>query len=224
MTVIRLLDVNVGLPAPLAERRGEVITSGIRKRPIATETVIVSATNIAGDGQADLVNHGGLDKAVYCYSADNFPFWRESIGYAGDGVHAAFGQNLTVAGVDESSIHIGDRLRWGEVLLEVSQPRWPCSKLNLHSGVKKLSNHLIHTARSGWYLRVIEPGTAPTSGEITIVERDPLGISVREAFEARRDPDFDSSRREVIWSHSAMAAAWKYSRENPIRLESSRHP
>lgn len=208
MTTIRLLDVNVGLPAPLAERRGEVITSGIRKRPVDSETVIVSATNIGGDGQADLVNHGGLDKAVYCYSADNFPFWRESIGYEGDGVHAAFGQNLTVAGIDETTIHIGDRLRWGEVLLEVSQPRWPCSKLNLHSGVKKLSNQLIHTARSGWYLRVIEPGTAPASGEITIVERDPSGISVREAFEARRDPDFDPDRHQMIMAHPKLAKAW----------------
>lgn len=208
MTTIRLLDVNVGLPAPLGERRGEVIISGIRKRPVASDTVVVSATNIAGDGQADLVNHGGLDKAVYCYTADNFPFWKASIGYEGDGIHASFGQNLTVAGVDESGIHIGDRLRWGDVLLEVSQPRWPCSKLNLHSGVKKLSNRLIHTARSGWYLRVIEPGTAPASGEIAIVERDPFGITVREAFEARRDPAFDPDRHREIMAHPKLAKAW----------------
>lgn len=208
MTTIRLLDVNVGLPAPLGERRGEVITSGIRKRALETAAVVVSETNISGDGQADLLNHGGPDKAVYCYSADNYPFWRESIGYAGDGVHAAFGQNLTVSGVDETSVCIGDIWQWGDVRLQVSQPRWPCSKLNLHSGVKKLSNHLIHTARSGWYLRVIEPGTAPTSGEITIVERDPLRISVREAFEARRDPDFDPERYREIMSHSKLAQAW----------------
>lgn len=209
MTTIRLLDVNVGLPAPLGQRRGEAITSGIRKRALETAEVFVSETNISGDGQADLVNHGGPDKAVYCYSADNFPFWQESIGYAGDGVHAAFGQNLTVSGVDETMVHIGDIWQWGEVVLQVSQPRWPCSKLNIHSGIKKLSNHLIHTARSGWYLRVLTTGTAPSSGEITVVDRDPQGITVREAFEARRDPGFDADRRSVIWSHPALAPAWQ---------------
>jgi MOSC domain-containing protein YiiM len=208
LSAIQLLDVNVGLPSPLGARRGEAVMSGIRKRPVTIPKVHVSTTNIAGDGQADLVNHGGLDKAVYCYPADNYPFWKDLIGYEGDGIHAAFGQNLTVSGIDETGIHIGDRLMWGNVLLEVSQPRWPCSKLNLHSGVKKLSNHLIHSARSGWYLRVIDPGTAPTAGAIAIVERDPQGITVREAFEARRDPRFDPDRHREIMSHPKLAPAW----------------
>jgi MOSC domain-containing protein YiiM len=208
VTTIRLLDVNVGLPSPLGERREEVIVSGIRKRPVTADSVTVSTTNISGDGQADLVNHGGLDKAVYCYSADNFPFWDESIGYSGDGFHSAFGQNLTVTGIDEDGIHIGDRLRWGEVLLEVSQPRWPCFKLDMHSGVPLLMKRLIDSGHSGWYLRVIEPGTATTSGEIEIVERDPLGISVRVAFDARRDPKMDPDRYREIMSHPKLAEAW----------------
>lgn len=208
MSAIRLLDVNVGLPAPLGERRGDLIISGIRKLPVETPEITVSETNIAGDGQADLVNHGGLDKAIYCYSADNFPFWRDLIGFEGDGVHAAFGQNLTVSGIDEGTIHIGDRLRWGDVLLEVSQPRWPCFKLDMHSGIPLLMKRLIASGRSGWYLRVIEPGVAPTSGEIEIVVRDPLAITVRDAFDARRDPKMDSERYREIMSHPMLANAW----------------
>lgn len=206
---IRLLSVHVGRPAPLAERAGQIIYSGIRKQQVDSPTVAVSRINIAGDGQADRENHGGQDKAVYCYPVDNYPFWKDLIGYEGDGIHSAFGQNLTVEGVDETSVCIGDIWQWGEVRLQVSQPRWPCSKLNLHSGVKRLSIDLIHAARSGWYLRVLETGTAPTSGDITIVERDPQGITVREAFEARRDPGFDAERRKQIWSHPALAEAWK---------------
>lgn len=206
---IRLLSVHVGQPAPLGDRRGAVVISGIRKQPVGTPTVVVSRTNIAGDGQADLTNHGGLDKAVYCYSIGNYPFWAESIGYEGDGTHTAFGQNLTVSGVDEAIVCIGDTWQWGEVTLQVSQPRWPCFKLNMHSGMMKLSNALIHSARSGWYLRVLQEGTAPTAGEITIVERDPEGVTVREAFNARRDPDFDPERRDAIWSHPALAQTWK---------------
>ena len=208
MRTFRLLDVNVGLPAVLGERRGDVVRSGIRKRPVTAPDVVVSTVNITGDGQADLVNHGGVDKAVYCYSADNFPFWEESIGYKGDGQHAAFGQNLTVSGVDETGIHIGDRLQWGEVLLEISQPRWPCFKLDMHSGVPLLMKRLIASGHSGWYLRVIEPGTAPTSGEIAIIERDPLGITVRDAFDARRDPKMDPDRYREIMSHPKLADAW----------------
>ena len=208
MTTMRLIDVNVGLPAPLGKRRGETVRSGIRKRPVESPEVVVGATNIAGDGQADLVNHGGRDKAVYCYSIDHYPFWKESIGYEGDGEHSAFGQNLTVAGIDETGMHIGDRLRWGDVLLEVSQPRWPCFKLDMHSGVPLLMKRVITSGHSGWYLRVIEPGTAPASGEITIIERDPLGITVRDAFDARRDPHMEPARYHEIMSHPKLAAAW----------------
>jgi MOSC domain-containing protein YiiM len=175
---------------------------------VETSEVVVSETNIAGDGQADLVNHGGLDKAIYCYSADNFPFWKESIGYQGDNIHAAFGQNLTVSGIEETRIHIGDRLRWGDVLLEVSQPRWPCFKLDMHSGVPLLMKRLISSGHSGWYLRVIEPGAAPTSGEIVFVERDPLGITVRDAFDARRDPNMNPGRYHEIMAHPKLAKAW----------------
>lgn len=209
MTTIQLHSVHVGRPAPLAERRGTIIFSGIRKQEVDAPTVAVSRINIAGDGQADRENHGGRDKAVYCYSLDNYPFWKDLIEYEGDGVHSAFGQNLTVGGVDETAVYIGDIWQWGDVRLQVSQPRWPCSKLNAHSGVRKLSHDLIHTARSGWYLRVLETGNAPTSGEITIVHRDPLAITVREAFEARRDPGFDADRRSAIWSHPALATAWR---------------
>lgn len=208
MTTIQLLGVHVGLPAPLGERRGEAVISGIRKRPVDAATVTVSPTNIAGDGQADLKNHGGLDKAVYCYSADNFPFWKESIGYGGDGVHASFGQNLTVAGIDETAIHIGDWLRWGDVLLEVSQPRWPCYKLDMHSGMPLLMKRLIASGLSGWYLRVIEAGTAPASGAIEVVERDPAQLTIREAFDARRNPKMDAERYREIMSHPKLAKAW----------------
>jgi MOSC domain-containing protein YiiM len=208
MTTIQLLQVHVGTPAPLGERRGAVVTSGIRKKPAQDAILSVSRVNIAGDGQADLRNHGGVDKAVYCYSADNYPFWQESIGYEGDGIHSRFGQNLTVSGVDEATVCIGDVWRWGDVVLQVSQPRWPCFKLNMHSGVKKLSNALIHSGRSGWYLRVLEPGTAPASGEIVLTERDPMGLTVRDAFEARGNPEMDPVRYREIMGHPKLAKAW----------------
>lgn len=208
MTTIELISVHAGTPVPLGERRGEVITSGIRKKSVETPRVLVSQTNINGDGQADLKNHGGFDKAVYCYSADHDVYWKESLGYQGDGQHAPFGQNLTVAGIDETQVCIGDTWRWGDVLLQVSQPRWPCFKLDMHSGVPLMMKRLIASGHSGWYLRVLEPGTAPVSGTIEIVEHDQAGLTVREAFDARRNPKMDADHYRAIMAHPKLAKAW----------------
>ncbi|HEV2072800.1 MAG TPA: MOSC domain-containing protein [Thermomicrobiales bacterium] len=206
---ITLRSVGVGKPALLGQRRGEEVLSGIRKQRVTLPTVDVTTTNIAGDGQADLRNHGGFDKAVYCYPSEHLSFWGGTIGYAGDGNFAPFGENLSISGIDEETACIGDIWRWGSVTLQISQPRWPCFKLDMHSGVKALMNQLIKSGRCGWYLRVLEEGVAPTSGEIEIAGRDPLGISVRQAFDARRDPSLDPQRYEEIMSHPGLAAAWK---------------
>lgn len=206
---IALRSVSVGKPALLGQRRGEDVLSGIRKQPVDLPMVTVLPTNIEGDGQADLRNHGGLDKAIYCYPSEHLPYWSQSAAYIGDGTHAPFGENLSTIGIDEEAACIGDIWYWGTVRLQISQPRWPCFKLDMHSGVRKLTNQLIKSGRSGWYLRVLEPGTAPTSGKIGIVERDPLGITVRRAFDARRDPKLDSGEYEHIMSHPRLAEAWR---------------
>lgn len=207
--MITLRSVSVGEPAMLGKRRGEAVLSGIRKQPLMFPTVDVSSTNIAGDRQADLRNHGGLDKAIYCYPFEHLTFWSETTGYIGDGIHAPFGENLSVAGVDEGTACIGDIWRWGSVKLQISQPRWPCFKLDMHAGIRSLMTLLVKSGRCGWYLRVLEQGVAPTSGEIEVIERDPLGVTVRQAFDARRDPALDPERYERVMSHPRLAAAWK---------------
>ena len=93
---MRLLEVNVGLPTPLHDdRTGREVMSGIGKRPVGVSEVEVGRFNIAGDGQADLVNHGGADKAIYCYPHDHLPAWDAEVGY-GTGIPAPFGENLSV--------------------------------------------------------------------------------------------------------------------------------
>ena len=206
---IRLRSVSVGQPAFLGRHRGQDITSGIRKRPVDSSVVVVGRTNIAGDGQADLKNHGGPDKAIYCYPTAHLARWREEIGYAGDGIHAPFGENLSVDDIDEATACIGDIWRWGDVVVQISQPRWPCFKLRLHSGVPSMVKRFVASGRSGWYLRVLEPGTAPTSGEIEVIERDPLAIPVSLAFRARRDPDLDRATYERVMAHPALAESWR---------------
>jgi len=205
-TTIRLVSVAVGKPAVIGvNRRGEVI-SGIAKRETDAAEVVVRRTNIDGDGQADLRVHGGPDKAVYCYPREHRAFWRDEIGY--DRAEAPFGENLSTEGIDEETARIGDTWRWGTVLLQICQPRWPCHKLALHSGYPDMVKRFVAAGRSGWYLRVLEEGVAPTSGVIEIVERDPMGISVRTSFLAARG-DLDPALFEAANSHPALAAAWR---------------
>lgn len=198
--------VAVGTPVVIGRnRRGEVI-SGIRKHVVDVETIRIGRLNIEGDGQADLKNHGGVDKAVYAYPAEHLPFWRESLGYAKD--EAPFGENLSTLGITEDQARIGDIWRWDSVVLQVSQPRWPCYKLVLHSGHADMIGRFVDAARSGWYLRVLEPGTARRSEPVVLERRDPAGISVRMAFDAARGL-LDPAATAEVNAHPALAEAWR---------------
>jgi MOSC domain-containing protein YiiM len=204
--VISLVALAVGMPSVLGiNRQGEVM-SGIRKHEVDAGEVIVRHTNIDGDGQADLRAHGGVDKAVYCYPREHRQYWASGIGYANP--EAPFGENLSTKGMTEETAQIGDLWRWGTALLQVSQPRWPCYKLAMHSGYPDMVKRFVASGRCGWYLRVLEEGVAPTSGSIEIVERDPFRVSVRTAFQAARG-DVDSALFDLVNTHPALANAWR---------------
>lgn len=202
---IRILAVNVSRPKLLGERKGEPIMSGIAKQPVTTETVAIDWLNIEGDGQADLRAHGGRDKALYVYPSEHLAAWRAELGY-GDGP-AAFGENLLTAGMTEADACIGDIWKWGTATLQIAQPRWPCYKLAMHSGNVYLPKHLIATNRSGWYLRVLEPGVAPVDAPV-YVTRDPAGLSVHDTFIARRGLGPIELAERLI-AHPALADAWR---------------
>jgi MOSC domain-containing protein YiiM len=205
---MKLIAVNVAMPAPLTDdSTGRTVMSGIGKRRVATSTVFVGESNIAGDGQGDLIAHGGVDKAFYSYPHDHLPAWAAEIGY-GEGRDAPFGENLSVLGVAEDDIHIGDRWRWGDAVLEIAQPRWPCFKLGLHSGHRDLPARLIESERSGWYARVAQTGEAPATGDLVLIHRDPNAPTVRQTFRAFK-PGFDPDAALRIAGTPALAARWR---------------
>lgn len=204
-----LVSVNVALPSVLAHTRdGEPILSAIAKRPVDDTSLRLTTTNLDGDHQADLTVHGGPDKAVYAYSADHFAAWASELDRP-VGV-ATFGENLTVEGVTEDDVMIGDRWAWGDAELEVVQPRWPCSKLTLHTQVRDIGARMRASGRTGWYLRVITPGTVPTAGPITVAHRDPAMVTVTDAHLAALDRHHD--RQDLIdrvLAVPALAAEWR---------------
>jgi MOSC domain-containing protein YiiM len=157
-----LVAVNVGRPAPL--RIGDrVVRSGIVKDP-AAGPVAVGSSGLAGDEQADRVNHGGPYKAAYAYAREDAAWWEKQIGRPlGPG---AFGENLTLAGVDVTGARIGERWRIGSAEFEVSGPRVPCSKLGARMGDQRFPQRFVAAGRPGAYLPVVAPGTLEAGGRI----------------------------------------------------------
>ena len=202
-----LLAVSVGMPAPLGLWHGERIVSGIKKTPLGAPSVIVGATNIAGDGQADLTVHGGADKAIYAYPADHWPWWHSEAKFTA--AVASFGENLTLKGADEHAVRIGDRFAWGPVTLEVSQPRAPCFKFAMLTGREDLGARMTLSGRTGWYFRVTEPGEAPTSGALTRTHTDETMPTVHEAFTAVYHPRVMSDVIEKVRTAPALSVAWR---------------
>lgn len=173
---MRILAVSVGEPAELSHG-GRTVVSGIVKRPSAGR-VAVGRTGLAGDGQADLTVHGGPGKAVYAYPVENYPHWAAELG-RGDLAPGFFGENLTVEGLLEDRVAIGDVLRSDGALFEVSQPRMPCFKLGMRVGDPGFLAPFLRSGRVGFYLRVLEEGDVG-AGDRLVVERAAGGsMSVR---------------------------------------------
>ncbi|MGH9034599.1 MAG: MOSC domain-containing protein, partial [Acidimicrobiia bacterium] len=182
--VVRLVSVNVGIPAVIGTRQGRPVHSGIVKAPVTgVETLKLSELNLEGDRQADLSVHGGAEKAVYAYASEHLPAWRAELGRPDIGP-AFFGENLSTEGVIESDVAIGDIWAWGEALLQVAQPRWPCFKLTMRSGVPDMAARFRGSGRTGWYLRVLRGGEVPVAGPITVTERHPAGVTILDAHHA----------------------------------------
>lgn len=201
---LRLFSVNVGLPRVIAVKDGAEIWSGIAKAPIGHPSIRVRATHLDGDGQADLSVHGGEDKAVYCYPADHWPWWEREQRLACR--PATFGENLTVAGADETNVFIGDRFRWGEAVLEVTQPRAPCFKFAIHAQRPDAPAVMTASGRTGWYFRVLREGVG--QGPLERVHSG-TGPCVRDAFFAVLDPEAPRALREAVHAAPALAASWR---------------
>ncbi len=146
--------------------------SGIDKRPVAGPQR-VEAQGLVNDRQADLRAHGGVDKALHCYAWSHYAsFWQACLpGHALLARPGAFGENLSIDGLDEQTVCIGDRWRVGSVLLEVTQGRQPCFKLNLRFGVADMAHRVQDSLHAGWYLRVLEAGELAAGDRIEVAAR-----------------------------------------------------
>ncbi|SNS35255.1 MOSC domain-containing protein YiiM [Sphingomonas laterariae] len=147
------------------------IASGIAKRP-NTAPARLTRLGFAGDAQGDTRNHGGIDKAAHHYPFDHYAGWQADLGgHALLDRPGAFGENISTRGLVESDVAIGDRFRLGRALVEISQGRQPCFRLNLRFGIADMARRMQGNGRTGWYYRVIEEGDVAPSDRLTLVDR-----------------------------------------------------
>ena len=186
-----LVSLNVSLARPIVIDGREVL-SGIGKRGVAGP-VEVGPLGLSGDEQADLSVHGGLSKSVYAYPSEHYPFWqtvRAQARAAGWGdllAPGAMGENLTLAGLLESQVWIGDVLRFADCELAVSEPRFPCFKFNAAMGFRQAAQLMSANGWCGFYLAVRVAGTLRAGEEFELVE-GPREIGIAELFRARVAP------------------------------------
>jgi MOSC domain-containing protein YiiM len=185
---MKVLSVNRSR-AEWREVQGRRVLTAIGKQP-ASGTVEVGPLGLEGDEQADPSVHGGLSKALYLYPHAHFDFWRTVRAQARVALWdeplapGAFGENLTVEGLTEAQLWVGDRLVLPGCVLAVSEPRFPCFKFNVAMGFDQAAKLMVQSGWCGSYLAVLEPGRVRAGDAIELVA-GPREVGVQELFRAR---------------------------------------
>jgi MOSC domain-containing protein YiiM len=197
---MKVLSVNVSMPRGVAYR-GRTVETGIFKEPVDGR-VMLRSLNLDGDGQADLENHGGPYRAAYVYTYEHYEYWRATLGLT-ELSFGKFGENLTVTGMPEDEVHIGDVFGVGEAVVQVTQPRPPCYKLGIRIGRPTFPKHFLASGRVGFYLRVLKEGEVGAGDRIELMESHPEQMSVHEVVHLLY---FDTENREAARRASNLEA------------------
>jgi len=211
----RLLSLNIGLPKEVTYG-GKVIHTGINKKQVK-EPVYLSFVKFNGDGQADLVHHGGVDKAVCVYTGDHYPYWEKELNQ--DLVYGAFGENITVSGMHEEDVCIGDTFELGQAIVQVTQPRQPCFKLAKKYNIPKLPLYFQETGYTGFYFRVLKEGWVSSVDTLKKLQSDPKGVSVAFANRIMHKEKQNIEGVKRILEVNALSNSWRKSFEKCIRGE-----
>ena len=202
---MKLLSVSVGLPREI-EWKGKLVRTSIFKAPVSGPTR-VAKLNVEGDQQSDLTVHGGIDKAVYLYPSEHYPFWREQL----PGMElpwGVFGENFTTDGLLEDT-RIGDRFRIGSAEFAVTQPRMPCFKLGIRFNRSDMVKRFLESGRTGFYLAVLKEGEVAAGDSIELLERDQHNVTIADIVNLyRRDaPNQEMLRR--VSELSSLPESWR---------------
>jgi ferredoxin-NADP reductase/MOSC domain-containing protein YiiM len=204
----QLLSVNVGLAREIEWKRNTVRTA-VWKEAVRGRRK-VGRLNIDGDGQADLVGHGGEHRAVFVYQIDSYRYWERQLGRK-DFVFGQFGENFTVEGLADDEVCIGDRYRIGSALFEVTQPRVTCYRVGIRMDEPRMPALLVKHHRPGFYFRVLEAGEVGAGDEIVKVSNGPERMSVAEVDALLYLTGHSRPQLERALRIPALAAGWRSS-------------
>ena len=203
-----LLSVNVGLPRDVPWQ-GKTVYTGIWKQPVAGPAM-VRRLNIDGDGQGDLGGHGGEQRAVLVYQIESYRHWQRHFG-RDDLSYGNFGENLTVDGLADADVCIGDRYRIGAAEFEVTQPRVTCYRVGLRLGEPRLPALLVSHHRPGFYMRVIKEGQIEAGNEIVKTRTGPHALTVTDADALLYLPGKDQDKLRLAVRIPALSPGWQQS-------------
>ena len=201
-----LISVNVGLPRDITWQ-GNIVHTAVWKRPVAGR-VMARRLNLDGDGQGDLAGHGGEHRAVMVYQLDSYRYW-EAYLQRHDFEYGQFGENLTVEGLPDNEVCIGDRYRIGGALFEVTQPRVTCYRVGIRMNNPAMPALLVSHGRPGFYFRVIEEGEVGAGDEIVRVADGPEHVTVQEIDGLLYLPGHAPDQLQRALRVPALSAGWK---------------
>lgn len=210
----RIVSLQVGMPQRLVAHSGREWESAIVKQPV-DGPVRLEYQNLNGDYQANRRYHGGPDKAVCGYSTEHYPDWRRYLSQKHperEWDHfdsGAFGENITVEGLTEDVLCIGDTLSVGDVRLQVSQPRQPCANISKRWVVPTLPGIMQQTGRTGFYCRVLQTGDMATGDDLQVIERFHPDWTLLRANQIMYADAPDTDELIDLRSLSLLSAEWK---------------
>ncbi|WP_411830074.1 MOSC domain-containing protein [Metasolibacillus meyeri] len=207
----------VGMPKELHYGEGRSMITGINKQQVAS--VYLAKSGFDGDDVADKKHHGGPDRAVCLYPLEHYAQWQQELGKTLP--TAAFGENLTVTNMIEANVCIGDIYKIGDVVIQITQGRVPCSTIDKYTEANTLLKRLIETGYTGFLARVLEEGTIYADSPIELIAKDPAHISILYCNEIYfENKDADAMQR--ILAVDALADEWKQKLEKRIQVLQSR--
>jgi len=207
----RLASIQVGQPREMTDEGWPELRTGPWVSAIIKDRVegpaFLSKTNVEGDAQGNPSVHGGVDKAALGYGAGRYPLWRQELGI--EMPHGAFGENMTIEGLDEETVCIGDIYEIGETVVQVSSPRSPCWKIARRWGIKDLTATVDRTGRTGWYHRVLTEGHIEAGDLVRLLERPSPEWTVMRATRVMQNRRRDMAAATELARLDSLAGAWK---------------
>jgi MOSC domain-containing protein YiiM len=202
---MQVVSIQVGRSSSFQYQNKE-FTTAMHKLPVQSP-IYLASMQLDGDEQADLVHHGGADKAVCVYSQEHYAFWQKELNRPMP--ISAFGENLTVVGMLESEVCIGDIYRIDEALVQISQPRQPCHKLAKRYDLVKLPMLVQQTGYTGFYFRVLQEGWIGVNPQVKLEQLHPLGVTVSFANHIMHNDKHDLTGACEILAVDALSRSWR---------------